>query len=352
MSLEDGKKAINYFTSGLGSILSSIVSSSYYFYLSEPVARKNLNFAIVEVVVNRFTDSAIFAKAMIEAPDTSILAELKSSVASEKSELKAWADRPITALRRTDPAIEGLMTLREVREAKNFVAHVGGLSTKTSPEVIKLPQNPLAAMVTASNIHSEALKVSNKNNSVTNTPPPARMLARNSPAEHVTAIMNEIREVNNVADSVRASLPTGFVTLETKTPSIPVPPVPPPPMPPPIVESVRVPISEDKVEMAERTLADNTKILAMHVKENVKNMTNNTPLTPRSEAMLRDSLVSFTREVNRSLGRVGRAPIIPIVEIHTVYGPEYTCPIEGSVFYTKEELERHAALYHPEHSVV
>ena len=104
-------------------------------------------------------------------------------------------------------------------------------------------------------------------------------------------------------------------------------------------------------EVAE-TASERMRPIIEHTSKLVENATRHSPVLPREEVEIRRNMVRLHRHVRRISEVAERPPVLRPVVITTVYGPEYVCPVCGSVWYTRSDLLSHIHAWHPEWEVL
>jgi hypothetical protein len=132
-----------------------------------------------------------------------------------------------------------------------------------------------------------------------------------------------------------AILTGNFPTTPTPPPTIPTTPQPP-------TTAAFSPITAETAENILRQTAEAGMEVLRGVQETIRNYTAQSPLNPDQASQVKENFIHAARNIAqiRARARMPSEPIPPL-EINTIYGPEYVCPICGSVYYTREALRMH-----------
>ena len=222
-------------------------------------------------------------------------------------------------------------------------------------------------------------------------PLPARKVheVKEAPTRIAESTAKALSEVNRVVEAINVGTDVGMrevtVTVEVPNPEvvrrelgmdIRVEPTPQPPRVTPLEELTRVrmprvlrpklvrevpprevptmrvkvaiPLSEEVRREVNRAHRVNVEEVAKAVAKLVREATRGNPVRLEHIHRYRTVIVELGRKVEEGY-RVSRTPTPhrhPIYVVWTIYGPEYICPICGSIFYDLRSLEEHIRIYH------
>ena len=338
------REGINSFVRGLSRFLTNLTTSHFYAILEPKLGYYNLLNAHIRVVSNDLYHTRVYLEGgsgISTVPDK----EISESLSKELG-------RPV------DPKVASDIKKHAVEVAKEASNTAQIFGTITSG----------ARLYPISSTASDVVKREGMRQSTTDvktafkdSPPPARALIHNSPAEYVRVSVGEVREVRNVAEAINSAINRGrdTVTVEVAVPTPEViPVVTPPPTPPRIVDmktrrEVRVSFTREVMEVpvknfnrAIRGLNENINAHQKAMQRFLREATRVVPVTLDVAKDITNSLKEYSENVSRIKTLAGEEPkkFVPIV-INTIYGPEYICPICGATYYSMSALREHMKLH-------
>jgi len=318
-----------------------------------------------EVVKRVFQDAPPPSRALSRgapASYVSVVHEEVKELADLLPKLTRSTPRAVTG-RRVSRTVEPRIrreVARVVREPRT-VSEVTRTATETVERVVrKTPEPRTVARETSSAVARELTKRGVD-------PETAR-----SVAEAIEPVVESAaaREIERMPRETTITL-----VAEEPTALVPSPPPPPPkywvwPPPPKVLGPVlryrrirpprvprrvirkRVPVRDEDVEEVLETAVERMRPIVEHTSKLVENATKHAPVLPRDEVEMRRNMVGLHREVRRISEVAERPPVLRPLVITTVYGPEYVCPVCGSVWYSRADLLEHIRTWHPEWEVL
>jgi len=262
------------------------------------------------------------------------------------AELGAGAQAIATAPQTVKPIVES-----EVKAAETFrrqveatqpeaVAETRQSATKLIEAIIRfpaqtipLPPNIQALLTQTASQTSEILKT---------MPEQSKQLVKYGVIESTRDILTYLDVIVNYINSITASAATG-------TPARIRGPIPPTITPPPTFPVPPQPETEVAVTVTPETAATSMQnavlsgfLLLNSFLELCREITARTPLTPEEQLTIVTNIVEAVNKISQLRRNAGMPPqrIRPI-ELNTIYGWVYICPIEGNTYYTTEALNQH-----------